>query len=138
MRNRIVLPVALVGVGLAGGIGGAAAWEAVVTDDGTPAASIASPFSQGISTSSTASLAELYRRAAPGVVEITARSQRSDAFGGSWGRYRMRLRHRRAGPHRHEPARRRRRERGDRRASPTATRRRPRSSAPTRPPTSRC
>ena len=82
MRNRIVLPAALIGVGLAGGIGGAAAWEAVVTDDGTPAASVASPFSQGISTASTdLTLAELYRRAAPGVVEITTRAQGTDVSG---------------------------------------------------------
>jgi putative serine protease PepD len=85
MRNRIVLPVALVGVGIAGGIGGAAAWEAAIDDNATPASIVASPFSQGISTSSgTASLAELYRRAAPGVVEITTRSG-TDAFGNQGG-----------------------------------------------------
>ena len=82
MRNRIVLVVALVGIGLVGGIGGAAAWEsATADDDGAPVAALSTPLSQGISASSGLTLAELYRGAAPGVVEISARSQSSDGFG---------------------------------------------------------
>jgi putative serine protease PepD len=80
MRNRIVLPAALAGAGLAGVVGGIAVWEAVV-DESPQTAISASSASQQVSNGSKLTLAELYRRAAPGVVEISAVRQTSDGFG---------------------------------------------------------
>jgi putative serine protease PepD len=79
MRQQILLPAAIAGAGLLGGIAGAGASQAL-DDDAQPVATVS-----GRSTSPTAaassSLAELYRMAAPSVVEIAVASTPEDAFG---------------------------------------------------------
>jgi putative serine protease PepD len=71
MNQRILLPAAIAGAGLLGGAVGVGAWEAS-NDDPSAASTVAertaTPTAQGGRASS--SLAELYRRTAPGVVEI--------------------------------------------------------------------
>lgn len=71
MRQGIVLPAALAGAGLLGGAVGVGAWEAL--DDDPPAATTVAARSATTTADrggATSSLAELYRRTAPGVVEI--------------------------------------------------------------------
>ena len=70
MRKRFVVPAAAAGAGLLGGVVGIGAWEALDHDPGrvsTVSERVASPTAD---TSAPSSLAELYRRAAPSVVEI--------------------------------------------------------------------
>src|SRR5688500_409405 len=69
MRQRILLPVAVAGAGLLGGAVGVGAWEAL-DDDPQPVSTAAERATTPTADRSTSSLAELYRRAAPGVVEI--------------------------------------------------------------------
>ena len=72
MNRRIVLPAAIVGAaGLLGGAAGVAAWEAVDDDPvATTTAASTAAVPTADSTGSASSLAEMYRRVAPGVVEI--------------------------------------------------------------------
>jgi putative serine protease PepD len=71
MNQRILLPAAIAGAGLLGGAVGVGAWEALDDDP-----SAASTLAEGTATptaigrAAASSLAELYRRTAPGVVEI--------------------------------------------------------------------
>ena len=69
MRQRIVLPAALAGAGLLGGAVGVGAWEAL-DDDPQPVAAVSTSSATTAADRGASSLAELYRRAAPGVVEI--------------------------------------------------------------------
>jgi len=70
--RRIVVPLAaLVAAGVIGGLGAVAAWEAV-DDDGTQASASVEPASRSAAVASTPPISEIYERAAPGVVEITA------------------------------------------------------------------
>ena len=68
--NRFLLPAAVAGAGLLGGGVGIAAWEAL-DDDADPVSTVAERDATPTANRSAAtSLGELYRRAAPGVVEI--------------------------------------------------------------------
>jgi putative serine protease PepD len=71
MNQRILLPAAIAGAGLLGGAVGVGAWEAL-DDDPSSAATAAERTATPTAdrSGSASSLAELYRRAAPGVVEI--------------------------------------------------------------------
>jgi putative serine protease PepD len=69
MRDRMLLPVAVAGAGLLGGAVGVGAWEAL-DDDPQPVSTVSERATSPTAGRSTSSLAELYRRAAPGVVEI--------------------------------------------------------------------
>jgi putative serine protease PepD len=80
MRERIALPVAIVGVGLVGAAGGIGAWEALASHhDSTPASVTVAPNVAVAQNGLT--LIELYRRAAPSVVELTVKSQSQGGFG---------------------------------------------------------
>jgi putative serine protease PepD len=72
MRQQILLPVAVAAAGLLGGAVGVGAWEAI-DDDPQPASTVAERTARPTADRSSSSwLAEVYRRAAPGVVEIEA------------------------------------------------------------------
>ncbi len=80
MRERIALPVAVVGIGLIGAAGGIGAWEALASHhDSTPASVTTAPNVAVAQNGLT--LIELYRRAAPSVVELTVKSQSQGNFG---------------------------------------------------------
>jgi putative serine protease PepD len=79
MRQRILLPAAIAGAGVLGGLAGAGAVEALDDDPEPVAAASTGTSSPTAATSS--SLAELYRRVAPGVVEIVVATSPEDAFG---------------------------------------------------------
>jgi putative serine protease PepD len=82
MIRRILIAVAaLLAVALVGGATGAALWEA--TDDDAPAPA-ATPAAGTPASSSTSSVADLYRRVSPGVVEIRAGSAEGEATGSAW------------------------------------------------------
>jgi putative serine protease PepD len=72
MRQRILLPAAVAGAGLLGGAVGVGAWEALDADPEPPTAVSARTATTAADRGTASSLAELYRRAAPGVVEIEA------------------------------------------------------------------
>src|SRR5262245_57136262 len=74
IRQRIVLPVALVGVGLVGAAGGIAAWEPVASDNDSPVA-VATPAATNAAAGKNLPLIDLYRRTAAGVVELTVQTQ---------------------------------------------------------------
>jgi putative serine protease PepD len=71
MKQRILFPAALLGAGLAGGAGAVGIWEAIDDEQSPAVAATATPTS---AVASTAGLtpAEIYRRAAPSVVEVEA------------------------------------------------------------------
>jgi putative serine protease PepD len=83
MRQRILLPAAVAGAGLLGGAVGVGAWEALDADPESTAAVSARTATTAASRGVASSLAGLYRRAAPGVVEIEAGGQDEgfDPFG---------------------------------------------------------
>jgi putative serine protease PepD len=79
MNRRIVLPAAIVGAaGLVGGAVGVAAWEAVDDDPVATSTVAATATPTASSSGSPASLAEMYRHVAPGVVEIQTEGSSSD------------------------------------------------------------
>jgi putative serine protease PepD len=80
MRERIVLPVALVGVGLIGAAGGIGAWEAVASHDNSTPSAVATVPSVSVAQNGL-TLTELYRRAAPSVVELVVKAQSQNGFG---------------------------------------------------------
>ena len=82
MRQRILLPAAVASAGLLGGAVGAGAWE-TLDDDPEPTAAVSPTATTTANRGAASSLAELYRRAAPGVVEIEAGGQEEgfDPFG---------------------------------------------------------
>jgi putative serine protease PepD len=80
IRERIVLPVALVGVGLVGAAGGIGAWEAVGSHNDSTVATAAPAVSNAVNPNGL-TLIDLYRRAAPSVVELTVKQQTQNGFG---------------------------------------------------------
>jgi putative serine protease PepD len=70
MNMRVAIPAAVAGAGLLGGAVGIGAWEALDDDPARTSAVAADTSSPAADRSAPSSLAELYRRAAPSVVEI--------------------------------------------------------------------
>ena len=69
MRRVLVPLLALVAAGVLGGVAAVAVWETAVEDD--EPASVAAEPSQPVAAGTALSLRELYRRALPGVVEVS-------------------------------------------------------------------
>ena len=72
MRRLLIPVVALLAAGLIGGIGAVAVWEAVDDDGGSEAIPVAA---RPTAASTPTDVAQIYERAAPGVVEITVSPQ---------------------------------------------------------------
>jgi putative serine protease PepD len=70
MNQRIVLPAAVAAAGLLGGAVGVGAWEALDDDPASASSVSGRTATPTASRGASSSLAEVYRRAAPGVVEI--------------------------------------------------------------------
>jgi S1-C subfamily serine protease len=80
MRQHMVIPVALACAALIGAAVGVVSWRAA-SDNGSPSASVSSPLAQPTAATQRLTLEELYRRTAPGVVELTVRQTTQDSFG---------------------------------------------------------
>jgi S1-C subfamily serine protease len=82
MKSRIVVPAALVGAGLLAGGGGVAGWQALAQEDASPASTAPSATARTVADTESLTATEIYRLAAPGVVEIQARRRvAGSAFG---------------------------------------------------------
>jgi putative serine protease PepD len=80
MRQRILFPLALAGAAVLGAVGGIAGWRATSDDEG--ARPVASSFAaQATASGKALTLEQLYRRAAPGVVELSVTQESQDGFG---------------------------------------------------------
>jgi putative serine protease PepD len=82
MKTRIVVPAALVGGGLLAGGAGVAGWEALAQQDTPPPSTAPSATARAVAETESLTAAEIYRLAAPAVVEIEARRRAAgSAFG---------------------------------------------------------
>jgi putative serine protease PepD len=82
MRQRIVVASALAGTALLGAAGGIGVWQAVAQDDSAPAVAVERSSASKVANPQTLTAGEVYRRAAPGVVEVAATRQTEGGFGG--------------------------------------------------------
>jgi putative serine protease PepD len=80
MRQRILVPIAVAGAAVVGAAGGIAGWQATSGDDGAQPVA-ASPAAQSAAAGQALTLEELYRRAAPSVVELVVQQESQDGFG---------------------------------------------------------
>jgi putative serine protease PepD len=80
MKHRILFPIAIAVAAVVGAVGGIAGWQAT-SDDGGAQPVAASPAAQTTAASQALTLQRLYRRTAPGVVELIVRQQTQDGFG---------------------------------------------------------